>query len=426
MVPGFRRVAVLAVTPLAAVLATAPAGAPAMAPAMAMAPAWAAVPSVQQVAASSAARRCASPPAAAPIIAEPPWTQQRYDVATLSQINDGSGVIVAVLDSGVDATHPQLAGAVTAGEDMLLTHGDGREDCLGHGTAVASIIAARPVAGSGLRGLAPGATILPIRVSERAETDGVVTGDGDVAELVAGITAAVNRRPRPGVLNLSIATGADNPALRQAVAAALAADIVVVAAAGNQYERGNPLPFPASYPGVIGVGAIAPDNVRLASSQTGSHVDLVAPGDQVVVAAPGGGHLRAQGTSFATAFVSATAALIRARWPSLDRIGVERRLLATVDPAAGGRDDYGAGVVNPLRALTEVLAPAAAVNSPSPGAVADQRAVSETDVTPGRGRPRSIVAALVLLLGAAGVAGIALATPAGRRRGWRPGRITRS
>jgi membrane-anchored mycosin MYCP len=374
-------------------------------------------------AAGGSVRRCAGTPATGAIIADIPWFQQRYDLPALSQINDGSGVTVAVLDSGVDAAHPQLAAAVTTGDDMLNPKGNAREDCLGHGTAVASIIAARPAAGAGLRGLAPAARILPIRVSERAESDGVVSGDGNVAELAAGITRAVANKPQPAVINLSIATTSDNPALRSAVQAALDADIVVVAAAGNQHDRGDPVPYPASYPGVIGVGAIGPDGTRLAMSQVGSYVDIVAPGDQIVAAAAGGGHASFKGTSFATPFVSATAALIRARWPALNRTEVQRRLLATADPAAGARPstDYGFGVLNPMRALTEVVPPPGAADAPTPETVTvGGPAVAPSDQP---ARSRAIAATAILLLVAAAIGAFAATVPIGRRRGWRPGRI---
>jgi type VII secretion-associated serine protease mycosin len=379
-------------------------------------------PSTMAAAAGAPARRCTTAAAPAPIIADVPWPQHRYDLTALSQINDGAGVTVAVLDSGVDASHPQLAGAVVVGFDMLDSKGDARIDCVGHGTAVASIIAARPVTGSGLRGLAPAVRILPILVSERTETEGVVTGDGNVAELAAGITAAVNARPKPAVINLSIATSADNPALRAAVKAALDADIVVVAAAGNQHERGDPKPYPASYEGVIGVGAIGPDGIRLAMSQVGSYVDIVAPGDQIVAASPGNGHASVQGTSFAVPFVSATAALIRARWPGTNRIEVERRLLATADPAAGARAGYGYGVLNPVRALSEVLPPAGVAGASRP-ATASLGAPALAPAT-APGRDRALAVAAILLLVAAAVSGIAAAVPIGRRRNWRPGRVS--
>jgi subtilisin family serine protease len=250
----------------------------------------------------------------------------------------------------------------------------------------------------------------------------VVRGDGNVAELAAGITAAVTHKPKPAVINLSIATTSDDAALRNAVQAALDADIVVVAAAGNQHEHGDPAPYPASYPGVIGVGAIGPDDTRLNMSQIGPYVDMVAPGDQIVAAAVRSGHVAVQGTSFAVPFVAATAALIRARWPAMRRGDVERRLLATADPAAGARPspDYGYGVLNPMRALTEVVAPAAA-----PTAVTPRNIVAAGDIGPSTEHPvqsRAIAAAAILLLITAAAAGLAAVMPAGRRRRWRPGR----
>ncbi|HEX6871735.1 MAG TPA: S8 family serine peptidase, partial [Micromonosporaceae bacterium] len=150
----------------------------------------------------SRAARCT--PAAAPTLARVPWPQQRFDPDAVARYSTGAGVTVAVIDSGVDAVHPQLRAAVRSGMDLLDGAGDGRLDCVGHGTAVASLIAARWRSGSGLRGLAPAASILPIRVSERVQTGDGVVGAGDVHDLAAGIRAATDSQPRPGVLNLSI------------------------------------------------------------------------------------------------------------------------------------------------------------------------------------------------------------------------------
>jgi type VII secretion-associated serine protease mycosin len=347
-----------------------------------------------------------------------PWPQQRYDLNALGRLTTGAGAIVAVIDSGVDTVAPSLSGAVALGADPL-GGGDGREDCKAHGTAVASIIAARPASGAGLRGLAPGVTILPVRVSERTDPSAPPAGTGGVAELVAGIRFATARRPKPAVINLSISTTADNPSLRAAVADALAADIVVVAAAGNEHDRGDPTPYPAAYDGVVGVGAIGPDSARVASSQVGSYVDIVAPGTRVVGALPTGGYGLYEGTSFATPFVSATAALIRSRWPNLHQADVVRRLLATTDPAPGSHPspEYGYGVLDPLRALTDVVLAAGPIASASPLMLAG--------AVPGQRHPpvsAALIAAAILVFAAAGVAAIAAAVPAGRRRRWRPGR----
>jgi type VII secretion-associated serine protease mycosin len=371
------------------------------------------------VGAVQALRPCADPPQPQPLVSTVPWPQQRYDFNQVHRITSGSGVTVAVIDSGVDAHAPQLAHAVVTGSDMLDSGGDGRQDCVGHGTAVASIIAGSPEAGVGLQGLAPGVRILPVRVSERVENGSDTTGAGTVADLAAGIRAAVAAHPRPSLINLSISTTDNDPALHAAINSALSADIVVVAAVGNDDANGDPTPYPAAYDGVVGVGAIGQDGLRVASSQVGSYVDLTAPGSAVIGAAPGQGQQAFEGTSFAAPFVAATAALIRARYPQLHRQDVVARLLATADPAVGAvpSTEYGYGVLNPLRALTEVVdgsGPAAAV---SPSAVAPPVATS----TAGGLDPVVVGFALALVLGAIVLSVIALAVPAGRRRRWRPG-----
>jgi type VII secretion-associated serine protease mycosin len=368
---------------------------------------------------------CTSPPVPGNSIAAVPWPQIRYDMAALSQITDGAGVTVAVLDSGVDTANPQLSGVVSAGGDLLNSAGDGTDDCLGHGTAVASIIAARPIAGAGLRGLAPGASILSIRVSERIDTEDGPVGSGNVKALIDGIRRAVGSRPQPRVINLSISTNSDSADLHAAIQSALDADIVVVAAVGNGYAKGNPTPYPAAYDGVVGVGAIGEDGARFGQSQVGPYVDIVAPGEGVVGAAPMAGHVVGSGTSYATPFVAATAALIRARWPNLNRGAVVRRLLATADPSSGAQPslDYGYGVVNPVRALTEVLPVASAVPAATPAPVIQPGLVVADQVH--APSALALVATGILLLAALVIAGLAAAAPIGRRRGWRPGTSAR-
>jgi len=373
------------------------------------------------------AAACTSQPAAGEAITATPWPQLRYDLGALAALTEGAGVTVAVLDSGVDPTNPQLTGAVRGGGDLLGT-GSGLDDCQGHGTAVASIIAARPHPGSALRGLAPAATILSIRVGDRVETEQGFVGTGKVQNLVDGIRLAIAANPRPRVLNLSISTRSDSPALRAAIQDALAADIVVVAAAGNDRRSARPDEFdppiyPAAYDGVVGVGAIDEAGLRWAQSQVGEYVDLVAPGVDVIGAVPRSGQARVTGTSYATPFVAATAALIRARFPDLRQDEVVRRLLATADPSAGGQPspDYGYGVVNPLRALTEIVPP-----EPAPVAVDPTAVVAPRD--PGQGDESgpttgTLIALGVLLAATLGIVALAVTVPLGTRRRWRPGTV---
>jgi subtilisin family serine protease len=153
-----------------------------------------------------------------------------------------------VIDSGVDRRHPQLSGRVLAGTDYLDPGDDGTRDCAGHGTGVASVIAAAPRAGVAFRGLAPGARILPVRVSEQQVVDGRESGRTVSAAVFArAIRWAVDQGA--DVLNLSVVLYADDPAVRAAVAYAAERDVVVVAAAGNLHAEGDPRPYPAAYAG---------------------------------------------------------------------------------------------------------------------------------------------------------------------------------
>ncbi|BCJ49163.1 hypothetical protein Asp14428_06380 [Actinoplanes sp. NBRC 14428] len=281
---------------------------------------------------------CPEQPGVAKVSDAQPYEDQLFAPERLAPFATGAGVRVAVIDSGVDATHPQLRGQVAAGRDFLHGNADGRQDCVGHGTAVASIIAATPRQSAGLRGLAPGATVVPVRVSEQVDTDrgSAPSGPASPAKFAQAIDwAADPARGDADVINMSLVMTDKSEAVRAAVARAVDRGVVVVAAAGNHGapDEGNPTPYPAAFPGVIGVGAINADGVRGDFSQHGEYVDVMAPGVGVTIAARRSGHTSGQGTSYATPFVSATAALVRQRFPSLTPAQVARRILATADPA---------------------------------------------------------------------------------------------
>ncbi|GAB3067849.1 type VII secretion-associated serine protease mycosin [Micromonospora schwarzwaldensis] len=372
-------------------------------------------------AAARAPSGCATPPAPARPVAEQPWPQQRYAPDRLAPLATGAGVVVAVVDSGVDRSHPQLAGRVLPGADFLDPGGDGTRDCAGHGTGVASIIAATPRPGVAFRGLAPGARILPVRVSEQQVVDGRESGRTvDAADFARAVRWAVDHDA--DVLNLSVVLYADDPAVRAAVAYAVRRDVVVVAAAGNLHDSGDPRPFPAAYDGVLGVGAIGRDGTRAAFSQTGPYVDLVAPGSEVLMAAPRQGHRRAEGTSYATPFVAGTAALLRQYRPGLHAAEVAGRIVAGTDPAPGRSEGYGAGVLNPYRAVTESPGGADAppergaalpADRPDPAALARQSRRATA-------RSRALLVAGVTGGAAVLVALLAVVLPRGARRRWHP------
>lgn len=248
---------------------------------------------VSSVTPARAAPTCATSPAPARPVAAVPWPQQRYAPQRLTPLATGAGVTVAVIDSGVDRRHPQLRGRVLDGADFLDPGGDGTRDCAGHGTGVASIIAAGEDAGVAFRGLAPGVRILPVRVSEQQVVEGRESGRTvSAAGFARAVRWAVDHDA--DVLNLSVVLYADDPDVRDAIDYAVRRDVIVVAAAGNLHDSGDPLPYPAAYDGVLGVGAVTPTGTRATFSQTGTYVDLVAPGSDVLMAAPGQGHQRAE------------------------------------------------------------------------------------------------------------------------------------
>src|SRR6185437_5639544 len=235
-------------------------------------------------------------------------------------------------------------------------------DCVGHGTAVASIIAAAPMPGISFTGVAPAARILSVKISG---TDTFPT-----AATPRGIMDAVQFGA--DVINLSLSTPDDVPALRQAVAYALSHNVVVVAAAGNDIPQNGTGPFyPAAYPGVLSVGAAAPGGALAPFSDRRTPVGVIAPGVNVTSAYPGtfpdAYNPDQSGTSFAAAYVSGVVALVRAAHPRLNPAQVVARLEATARGSTG--PGSGHGVIDPDRAVTADLpcAPAASPGQSSAG-----------------------------------------------------------
>ena len=147
---------------------------------------------------------------------------------------------------------------------------------------------------------------------------------------------------------------------------------MVVAAIGNVNDKNKSPRYPAAYPGVLAVGGIDRNGRRAEFSVTGPEVMIMAPAVDITSPAPGGGYTVSKGTSDATAIVSGAAALVRARFPELSAPEVIRRLTLTADDAGPpGRDvEYGFGILNIVRALTEELPPPENTAAPPPPAQA--------------------------------------------------------
>lgn len=288
-----------------------------------------------------------------------PWAQRRLNFQRLWDITEGQNVTVAVIDTGLDTRHPQLAGMTVRPGNDVVDNLHTTRDCDGHGTAVTSIIAAQPSSSSAFVGVAPQATIVAIKQTNTQDDK-----SGNAETLARGIDAAVNAGAQ--VANVSVSVTNPTPQLRAAVQRAASVGLIIVAAAGNAAQNGNPTTYPAAYstqfPNVIAVGATDSKDVAAPFSETGGYVDIAAPGAGVVAAAPVRGYVKLDGTSFAAPFVTGTVALLLAAHPDLTAAQVRDRLEATADapPASVPNNRYGYGIVNPYLAVTAVRSGAGA------------------------------------------------------------------
>ncbi|MFJ4045616.1 S8 family serine peptidase [Microbacterium sp. NPDC089987] len=289
-----------------------------------------------------------------------------------NRLATGAGVVVAIVDSGIDAGNPHLAGVVTGGIDLVGDgeRGDGLSDTTGHGTAIAGQIAAQPVAGSGVVGLAPDARLLSVRVFRSDSQQDVEKGFGPSSQRTAdGIHWAADNGA--DIISVSMSQVSDSVELRSAVEHAAAVGALVVASGGNRVsdpEAEDGPRFPAAYEQALGVSAADADGLATDSSIHGPQVDVTAPGGNVLTAATGGGDCLfasdAPASSFATGYVSAAAALVAQAHPDDPPAGWAYRLTATALRAdADNRDDVnGWGFIQPVAAIQ--LLPDASTRGP--------------------------------------------------------------
>jgi hypothetical protein len=315
---------------------------PSAAPAVTFAPSEPTTPPVTPVVATAAARPAAGDPAQ--------YSLAKLRVNEAHNLATGDKVLVAVIDSGVDADHPDLVGAIASSFDAL----GKAEDAHSHGTAIAGAIAAR----ARLMGVAPKARILAIRAFGKADTSAEAT----TFAILKGIQHAVDQGAR--VINMSFAGPAD-PALARHLSAAYAKGAVLVAAAGN-FGPKSPPQYPAADPHVIAVSATDADDKLFKASNVGPHIALAAPGVGILLPAPKADYQLTSGTSFAAAHVSGIAALVLERKPDLSPEAVREILLASArDLGPRGKDpQFGAGLVDAYQALVAVEAQAKPAREP--------------------------------------------------------------
>jgi len=265
-------------------------------------------------------------------------------------LSTGEKVKVAVIDSGIDADHPELAGSIEATFDAL----DSKEQAHAHGTSIAGIIAAHAT----LKGAAPAAKLLAIRAFGEAKSGASSTS----FVVLKSLDYAVSNGAQ--VINMSFA-GPRDKLIERGLAAAAAKSIVLVAAVGNAGPKSAPL-FPGADSHVIGVTATDASDAIFAKANQGAYVAVAAPGVDILAPLPGGKYGVSSGTSLSAAYVSGLAALMLARNPALTPEEVRQALIQSArDLGPAGRDDrFGAGEADAFAAVSAVAAPVATASEP--------------------------------------------------------------
>jgi subtilisin family serine protease len=279
--------------------------------------------------------------------ADPPqYSLSKMRLPEAHALAKGSNIRVAVIDTTIDAQHPDLAGTVMATFDAI-----GKPDKPhSHGTGIAGVIAAH----GRLMGVAPSVTVLAIAaftsLGSKGSSMAILTGLE-----YAGTSGA-------DVINMSFA-GPSDPEMQLKIATLRKKGAVLVAAAGNAGPQSRPL-YPAAYPDVIAVTATDADDKLFDKANRGTHIAVAAPGVSILAAAPGESYQMQSGTSFAAAQVSGVAALLRERNRQLDPAAIRRILTSTArDLGPAGHDDqFGSGLVDAFSAVSSATPKASEVS----------------------------------------------------------------
>lgn len=295
------------------------------------------------------------------------WVLDVLHVQSAWQLTRGGGVLVAVIDSGVDPAVSDLTGSVTTGPDLTGVHTSPANPNWGaHGTWMASLIAGHGHgldAEDGIVGVAPKARILSIRVITDRSDPGYTKYQDELPgrgqrELATAIRYAVDHHAK--VISMSLGYNAPSLIVRSALQFALQRNVVVVASSGNagsaQMSRGHghaPYSFPADYPGVIGVAAIGRSGLPAYFSSDNLSVQVAAPGVSIPAEGRGSRYWIISGTSPACALTAGVAALIKSKYPRLTAPQVRRAIIwsAANRPPGGYDDEIGFGTVDAGAAL---------------------------------------------------------------------------
>lgn len=342
-----------------------------------------------------------------------PYFTQQWHLAKIQapaawDFTTGSaGVVIAVVDTGANASNPDLAGRLLAGYDFVNSDSDPQDDN-GHGTAVSGVAAAATNNALGVAGVAWNCPVLPVKVLG-------ADGSGAYSNIVRGITFAADSGAR--IINLSLGGTTNSRSLQDAVNYAWGKSAVVIAAAGN---NGNSIAFyPGACANVVAVSATDANDIRPSWSNYGSYVDLSAPGAGVVTLALNNGYASWNGTSFSSPVVSGVAALVASAAPSAGNAQIVDLLLKNSDDiGAPGYDVYyGFGRVNAARALSaaraafapDATAPSAYLSSPAVGATVSGVVTVSGDATDNVGVTRLELRVDGVLVASANAASISYA-----------------
>jgi thermitase len=281
------------------------------------------------------------------------YALNKIDAAGAWNVTTGSNAVtIAVVDTGVLPNHPDFTGRVLPGFDFINNDADATDD-EGHGTHTAGIAAAAGDNGEGIAGMCWQCRILPVKVLDDE-------GAGSSLGVALGIRWAADNGAR--VINLSLGGDEDSPFVREAVRYAVSKNALVIAAAGNSADLGNPVEYPAAYDEVIAVGATDENDQRAFFSQVQGYVDVSAPGWNIPSTfepsiAP---YLAFSGTSEAAPHVAGLAGLLLSVNPSLDVNALRSIITGTTDDLGtpGPDPEYGTGRINAGRAVAAVRIPA--------------------------------------------------------------------